>query len=110
MTGMARGRRPVIWSPEARSDLAEIWDYYAATGGKTVANKIVHRIAATCRQLQRYPFAGRARDEIGPELRSLAANPHVVFYRVKNDTAEIVRVLDGRRDLGRMFEDDDEVP
>ena len=107
---MARGRRPVVWSPEARFDLAEIWDYYAATGGKTVANKIIRRIAATCRLLHLYPFAGRVRDEIRPGLRSLATNPHVVFYRVKNDTAEIVRVLDGRRDLGRMFDDDNEVP
>jgi plasmid stabilization system protein ParE len=30
-------------------------------------------------------------------------NPHVVFYRVTNDGAEIVRVLDGRRDLDEIF-------
>jgi len=25
---MAEGRRPVIWSSDARSDLTEIWNYY----------------------------------------------------------------------------------
>ena len=32
-----------------------------------------------------------------------ATSPHVVFYRVSNDVAEIVRVLDGRRDLEEIF-------
>jgi plasmid stabilization system protein ParE len=33
----------------------------------------------------------------------MAASPHVVFYRVNDDVAEIVRVLDGRRDLDEVF-------
>jgi plasmid stabilization system protein ParE len=36
-------------------------------------------------------------------LRSFAATPHVVFYRVANDTPEIVRVLDGRQDIEEKF-------
>jgi plasmid stabilization system protein ParE len=36
-------------------------------------------------------------------LRSFAATPHVVFYRVVNDTPEIVRVLDGRQDIEEKF-------
>jgi hypothetical protein len=32
-----------------------------------------------------------------------AAYIDVVFYRVNNDVAEIVRVLDGRRDLDEIF-------
>jgi plasmid stabilization system protein ParE len=33
----------------------------------------------------------------------MAASPHVVFYRVNDDVAEIVPVLDGRRDLDEVF-------
>ena len=33
----------------------------------------------------------------------MAANPHIVFYRVNDAVAEIVRVLDGRRDLDEVF-------
>jgi toxin ParE1/3/4 len=104
---MARSRRrPIIWSPEARSDLSDIWNYDASAAGRQAANKIVHEIGQACRLLQSYPFAGRARDEVRPGFRSVAAAPHVVFYRVRNGTAEIVRVLDGRRDVDKIFTDE----
>jgi toxin ParE1/3/4 len=53
--------------------------------------------------LEEYPFAGRSRDEIRPGLRSVVASPHVVFYRVTDGVAEVVRVLDGRQDLDEIF-------
>jgi len=31
----------------------------------------------------------------------------VIFYRVKNDRAEIARVLDGRQDLEEIFSEQD---
>jgi toxin ParE1/3/4 len=40
-------------------------------------------------------------------LRSLAASPQVVFYRLKDDRPEIVRVLDGRQDIEEIFSDGD---
>jgi len=49
---------------------------------------------------------GRARDEVRPGLRSVVANPHVIFYRVTADEiAQIVRVIDGRRDIDAVFDD-----
>jgi len=41
---------------------------------------------------------------VRPRLRSFAATPHVVFYRVVDETPEIVRVLDGRQDIDETFE------
>jgi plasmid stabilization system protein ParE len=38
-------------------------------------------------------------------LRSLAATPQIIFYRLKDDRPEIVRVLDGRRDIEEIFSD-----
>ena len=37
--------------------------------------------------------------EIRAGLRSLAASPQTVFYRLRDDRSEIVRVLDGRQDI-----------
>ncbi|TQF31720.1 type II toxin-antitoxin system RelE/ParE family toxin [Bradyrhizobium sp. UNPA324] len=54
-----------------------------------------------------FPNAGRARDEIRSGLRSLAVAPQVVFYRLKDDRAEIVRVLDGRQDIEAIFSKDE---
>jgi len=100
---MAGRRRPINWSPEALADLSEIWNYYAKVAGRHAADKIAREIDEACRLLEDHPFAGRARNEVRPGLRSIAANPYVVFYRVTNDVAETVRVLDGRRDLDEIF-------
>jgi len=100
---MAAPRRPVIWSREARSDLSEIWDYYVSVAGRHTADGVVRGIGEACVLLEEHPFAGRPRNEVRSGLRSLSASPHVIFYRVTNDIAEIVRVLDGRRDLDEIF-------
>jgi toxin ParE1/3/4 len=100
---MSAPRRPVIWSPNARADLSAIWDYYVEVAGRHTADEVVRGITEVCTLLEEHPFAGRARNEVRPGLRSIAASPHVVFYRVQDDVAEIARVLDGRRDLDEVF-------
>ncbi len=36
----------------------------------------------------------------------MAASPHIIFYRVNEGSAEVIRVLDGRRDLDEIFAHD----
>jgi toxin ParE1/3/4 len=100
---MAEARRAALWSPEALDDRERIWDYYVGVAGSHTAEKIFREIAEVIALIEDHPFAGRARNEVRPGLRSLAATPHVVFYRVVNDTPEIVRVLDGRQDIEEKF-------
>ena len=103
---MVGPRRPIDWSSAARSDLSKIWDYYVHIAGLHTAEKIVREIGEACRILEDHPFAGRARNELRPGLRSVVASPHVIFYRVKDDLPEVVRVLDGRQDLDEIFAHD----
>jgi toxin ParE1/3/4 len=103
---MAARRRAALWSPEALNDLNDIWDHYARVAGPPTADKLLRDIGGVVRTLEEHPFAGRIRDEIGSGLHSFATSPHVVFYRVLNDRPEIVRVLDGRRDIDDIFSDD----
>ena len=107
---MAAPRHPIVWGPEAAADLSDIWDYYAKVAGPPVANDIVARIREACRLLGDHPLAGRARDEIRPGLRCAIATPHIVFYRFIDESAEIVRIVDGRRDLDDIFADDPKRP
>ena len=65
--------------------------------------KILREIAEVIALIEDHPFAGRARNEVRGGLRSFAAKPHVIFYRVVDDTPEIVRVLDGRQDIEEKF-------
>ncbi|MBY0530533.1 MAG: type II toxin-antitoxin system RelE/ParE family toxin [Xanthobacteraceae bacterium] len=100
---MTERGRPAIWSPEAISDLETIWDYYARVAGIAAAEKLAREIVAIVANIEQHPMIGRARDEVREGLRSMAASPHVVFYRVMDDTPEIVRVLDGRQDIEDIF-------
>jgi toxin ParE1/3/4 len=102
---MANPRRPLIWSPDARADLTDIWNYYSHVAGPHTANNVVRRISEACSLLEDHPYAGRSRNEVRPGLRSVVATPHVVFYRVVADEVEIVRVIDGRRDIDQIFAD-----
>jgi toxin ParE1/3/4 len=102
---MAEHRPPIIWSPEALADIDHLWDYYAKVAGRGTADRILREIAKVVAAIDDFPFAGRARDEIRFGLRSLAAAPQIVFYRLKDDRPEIVRVLDGRQDIEEIFSD-----
>ena len=79
---------------------------YRRAAGRQAADKIVREIDAAVMLLEEHPLGGRSREEVRPRLRSIAARPHVVFYRVQRAVPEIVRVLDGRRDLEEIFSDD----
>ena len=100
---MAEGGRAALWSPEALDDREKIWDYYVGVAGRHTAEKVLHEIGQVIALLEDRPYAGRARSEVRLGLRSFAATPHVVFYRVIDDRPEIVRVLDGRQDIEEKF-------
>lgn len=94
----------LIFSGHARQDLIEIW-LTIAQNDPIVADRILAEIEAKCSLLRRHPYIGRARSELLPDLRSFPRPPFVIFYRVSGQTVEIVRVLDGRRDLNAIFRD-----
>ena len=100
---MAGHRPAIIWSPEALADIEHLWEYYAQTAGRRTADGILREIAKAISVLDDFPLAGRARDDIRVDLRSLAATPQIIFYRLKDNRPEIVRVLDGRRDIEEIF-------
>jgi plasmid stabilization system protein ParE len=103
---MKHHKRSIAWSPEARADMASIWDYYAKVAGTSVANTIVREIIAASGPIEEHIFVGRLRNEIRPDLRSLIARQYIIFYRLRKETPEIVRVLDSRRDIDEVFADD----
>ena len=93
-----------MWSPVALADLVSIWNHYAKIAGRLTADKAARDVGVACRTLQERPFAGRARDDVRPGLRAIPAGPLVVFYRVGPEQgAEILRVLDRRKDVEEMF-------
>jgi plasmid stabilization system protein ParE len=90
----------IRYSPEALSDLAALWAYYAERNEAT-ATKIVKDIRKKLLRLSAMPSLGIARPELGDATRSLSLQPHeyVAFYRTARGRIEIVRILHARRDI-----------
>ncbi len=92
-------RSSLLLSPRAADDLEDLWSYVADSTSDDIADGRMDRIFEACSMLRDQPRSGRPRDELAPGLRSVAVPPWVVFYRIRADTLEVVRVLHGRRDL-----------
>jgi plasmid stabilization system protein ParE len=75
---MAEAGRRAVWSPEALDDRERIWDYYVQVAGRHTAEKVLRGVAEAIALIEDHPYAGRARNEVRPGLRSIAATPHVV--------------------------------
>lgn len=85
----------------AREDLQEIGDYIGKDNPVAAVN-FVHRIQGRCVSLAENPGIGRKRDEICPNMRSATEGEYVIFYRTLADGIEIIRVIHGKRDLGKV--------
>jgi toxin ParE1/3/4 len=104
---MARRKQSVLWSAEAERDVTDIWNYWAREASPAVADDFLRAIGRAIARLQEWPFSGRKRDELIAGLRSAGARPNVIFYRPRERQIEIVRVLDGRRDIDAIFTEPD---
>jgi len=52
--------------------------------------------------LKEHPRLGRARTDINPDARSLVIERWLALYRVTDDGVQIVRIIDGARDLAAI--------
>jgi toxin ParE1/3/4 len=93
----------IIWSREADDDLLQILSYLASEASIVRADNQIYTIERACLRLADWPLSGRSRDSIIPGMRSIVAAPHVIFYRVLEDSIQIIRVLHGHRDFEAVF-------
>jgi len=57
----------------------------------------------TFRSLCASPLIGRPRKALRAGLRSFTHGNYIIFYHLTGPDIEIIRVIHGRRDLGRIF-------
>jgi toxin ParE1/3/4 len=84
--------------PQADLDLDSIWAFIAADN-VTAANRLIDRIGGVFEMLVESPLAGCERPELQINLRSFPVGNYIIFYRVLPDGVEVVRVMNGRRDI-----------
>lgn len=91
----------VRFTRRARVDLLDIWNNVAARD-PVRADDVIDRIETGCRVLQGHPRFGRARPDIGEGARTLVVGRWLLLHRVVGEDVQVVRVVDGSRDLGRL--------
>jgi len=93
----------LAFTPRARQDIEDIFDYSAATWGAEQAEAYIRGLQASLERLTRFPRLGRAIDDIRPGMRLMPVGSHVAIYRVSPEAIEIIRVLHKRMDTERHF-------
>ena len=92
-------------TPAARNDLQQIHDYIAQFDIDN-ALRFVERISERFNLLSNYPYLGVARPRFGKDHRSFVVpgSGYIIVYRPIKDGVEILRVVHGSQDLGRLFQ------
>lgn len=88
----------------ASQDLNEIADYFAENNLEA-GERFFQAFNRKCQQLVAFPNIGKSYAEIRPDLRGLSLEGYVIFYRILEDSIEILRVVSGRRNLPALFKE-----
>jgi toxin ParE1/3/4 len=94
------------FAPRAVADLQEIVRYTKQTWGVAQAQRYREELELALQQLALAPGMGRARERIGPRLRSFRVVEHVAFYVQRRNSIRILRILHPSRDVDAVFEED----
>lgn len=94
--------KKVIWSPDAKEDLENITDYLMFQWGIEVTSrflfhtdKIIGQLAKNPKQYPIFSFKKRIR-------RCVLTKQNTIYYRVKNERVEIVRIFDTRQNPNNL--------
>ena len=91
-----------IISQSVSRDLSSIVDYFVIENVEA-GERLLQTFNQKCQQLVNFPNIGREYNNLRPGLRGLPLNGHIILYRIIDDGIEIVRVVNGRRNLKALF-------
>lgn len=91
-----------VFSELAVRDLDAICDFIAQTDIKA-ASKLFDAIRKKCKLVADFPNMGKDYRWVEPNLRGFVVEDYIVFYYPQEEGIQISRVINGRRDLKRLF-------
>lgn len=97
--------RAVAYSPEARRDLTELYDWIAINASPRTAVNYVGRVLVFCGRLSTGAERGHRRDDLRPGLRILGFERRLtIAFTVDADAVTVLRIFyrgrDWESDLG----------
>lgn len=97
--------RRLVYPPPARRDFVALRDHLARESTSlAIAQRFVAGLRAQCSKLAALPgVLGRARPELGADIRSFPYRGYVIFFRYKAKAFTVLLVLHGNRDIDAQF-------
>ena len=94
-----------VISKKALTDLEEIWLYTLEKWTVDQANRyytlIFDEINFICKNIN----AGKSMEHVRKGYRASKVKSHLIFYRILNNTVEIIRILHERMDIENRLND-----
>jgi toxin ParE1/3/4 len=100
---MSSPSRTVILSPDARADFTDILLYTWQQWGEDQRDRYEAILTQAIAALAEFPEAGALRPLLFPGCRVRVVELHILYYRIRNDKIEVVRILHGRADPRRVL-------
>jgi len=96
---------PYIISKEAIADLEEIWLYTVRKWSVAQADRYYNLISEEINYICKNTNTGRSMEHIRAGYRASKVKSHLIFYRIKNNTVEVIRILHEKMDIENRFDD-----
>ena len=109
--GKSAGEIAYSWAGDSKSrkrrfaTLMRSGTSFPETASRMQIDRFIDELFSKCGEIARLDGVGRKRDELIPGLSSLAHKNHVIFFRRTEGLVSIVRILNGARDIEKMFLD-----
>jgi len=92
----------VLFAQSAQTDLLEAW-LFIAEEDMTAADRVLDTIEQEAATLSLQPKMGRARPELGKDVRSWpTSTAYILYYVVNGPGLTVLRVLHHARDVGQL--------
>lgn len=99
----------IRFTEQADTDLYGIYIYTFQTWGDRQADKYSELLREAIHRLAEDPFRPETKDrsDVGQAYRSHHCGRHLIFYHIRDEQIEILRILHDSMDVHRHFADDD---
>jgi plasmid stabilization system protein ParE len=94
--------RNILFTFQSCADINDIWEAIATprspwrayeSSRLTAAEQFAEQFEKVCDLLPKHPEVGSRRDDLNPGICSVSIQRYVMFYRLRGDCVEVLRVL-----------------
>lgn len=93
-----------VISQKASRNLAEIYDHHLSHGAsEDSSNLLMASFLEVFQMLADFPYAGRPREYLPEGILAFPHKNHLIIYRLKQASLEILHIVHGKIDLYTFF-------